>query len=79
MSLYKKHDICCFYLVYRLGKVIHSASDYVKQDMGTPLSQEGESYSTIFFEDISIPQGITASLNLYFNSIFLVQSHPYTS
>lgn len=31
MSLYKERTICCFYLLYRLGKFTHSASDYVKQ------------------------------------------------
>lgn len=55
MSVYKEHNICCFYLVYRLGEVIHSASNYIKQDMGTPLSQEAELYTTTFFDHISIP------------------------
>lgn len=40
MSLYKESNTCCFYLVYRLEKVTHSAPNQVKQDMGMPPGRE---------------------------------------
>lgn len=54
MSLYKKCTICCFYLFYRLGKITHSASDYVKQDMGIPLRKGSHTPLAFLITSVSL-------------------------
>lgn len=77
MSLYKESDICCFYFIYRLEKVVHSTPNYIRQDMGTP--PEREVINCHFFWSYQNPSRNTASFHLYFSSIFLAQDIFYSS